>query len=521
MARQNPKATARRSVQDRPDATVNEEGGLAFAMQPKMELYTRVATALVGEPKFYDATAQGDDEIRRLIGVVAKEDPQFVLDLAVYARRELYLRTIPLVLLVEACRYPETRTFVRSTVPKVVTRADQLTELVATWKKAFGDIGNHAKAGMMSNALKRGLADAFDNFGAYGFAKYDRDGEVKLRDVLRITHPKPKMPERAALYKQVLERTLTPPYTWEVTISTKGSTKENWEAAIPNMGYMALLRNLRNFIQKGVDLTPVLKVLTDPEAVRKSKQFPFRFFSAYREIQSVTQSAEVLDALETAMRLSVVNVPRLAGTTFLSSDNSHSMDANVSAKSSVSMKDVANVLQALSTHICDKAITSVFAEDFAVVPTMKSGSLLQAVERYRATDVGMATNAFLAIDYLTENGISVDRIVIFSDMQCYDSEVTSRFASMYSSVGARGNSLAESYHRYVSKIGKTPYLYSIDLAGYGTAQFPEGGVCMLAGWSDRVLGFFDAYEKTKDPGVVFEAIRKAGERSYKKDADED
>lgn len=511
MARQNPKATAKRSLEGRADATTNVEGGLAFKMEPKLELYTRVATALVGEPKFYDPESKGDDEIRRLIGEVAKTDPRFVIDLAIYARHELYLRTIPLVVLVEACRYPETRAFVRKAVKRIVTRADQITELVAAWRKAFGDIGNHAKKGMMSNPLRRGIADAFGNFTAYDLAKYDRDGEVKLRDVLRIAHPKPKNVEQAALWKQALDRRLTPPETWEVVISTKGSSKEAWESVLPKMGYMALLRNLRNFLDKDIgNLDEALKVLADPERVRRSKQFPFRFFSAYREISghSNPKTTDVLDALEEALRASVVNVPHLPGTTFLSADNSGSMEAAISEKSKVQRNDVANVMQALAAHICDRAITSVFAESFAVVPTMKTGSLLDAVEKFKRTHVGMATNAYLAIDHLREKKIPVDRIVIFSDMQCYDTEA--RHPWSYRVGGER--SLALAYREYVAAIGKTPYLYSIDLAGYGTAQFPPGTkVCMLAGWSDRILSFMDAFEKASNPEVVFEAIKKAGD----------
>jgi len=517
MARQNPKATIRGALENRGDATTNLEGGLAFQMEPKLELYTRVATALVGEPKFYDPESEGDDEIKRLIGVVAKQDPQFVLDLAVYARHSLYLRTIPIVLLVEACKYPETRAFVRQAVPKIVTRSDQLTEVVAYWKKVFGDIGNAAKKGMLSNPLKRGLADAFDRFNAYSLAKYDRDGEVKLRDVLRIVHPKPKSPEQAALWKQVLERTLTPPDTWEVVISGKGSTKENWESVIPKMGYMALLRNLRNFLDKDVYLGDVLARICTPAEVKKSKQFPYRFFSAYREIEQHNSDNKtvILDALEGAMRLSVQNVPRLAGTTFISADNSGSMGAPVSEKSKVSRADVANVLQALASSICDDAITSVFGQTFATVTTMKTGSLLQAVETYKRTDVGHSTNAFLAIDYLTNKGISVDRIIIFSDMQCYDS---GNRASLGSLPFEYGGSLAASFRKYCSKIGKTPYLYSVDLAGYGTSQFPPGGkVCLLAGWSDRVFEFFHAFESTGNPDVVFGAIRQAGQFKSSKD----
>ena len=58
---------------------------------------------------------------------------------------------------------------------------------------------------------------------------------------------------------------------------------------------MAMLRNLRNMIQAGIGAKYhawVIKKLTDEGAVTHSKQFPFRFFSAY---EVLTQMEEKLD----------------------------------------------------------------------------------------------------------------------------------------------------------------------------------------------------------------------------------
>ena len=64
-----------------------------------------------------------------------------------------------------------------------------------------------------------------------------------------------------------------------------GNRKEVWEAIRPHMGYMAMLRNLRNFINAGVAMGPVLERLSDPEQVRRSKQLPFRFYTAWRDAE--------------------------------------------------------------------------------------------------------------------------------------------------------------------------------------------------------------------------------------------
>lgn len=110
---------------------------------------------------------------------------------------------------------------------------------------------------------------------------------MKFRDVLRITHPNPKSKEVEELFRKILNDTLEIPYTWETELSSRGDTKEVWDELIASgrVGYMSLLRNLRNIIKSGADITPVLAVLSDSIQVKKSKQLPFRFFSAYRMLE--------------------------------------------------------------------------------------------------------------------------------------------------------------------------------------------------------------------------------------------
>ena len=86
---------------------------------------------------------------------------------------------------------------------------------------------------------------------------------------------------------------LATPETWETQISMKGNKASVWEQLIDNkkLPYMAMLRNLRNMIKTGISEKHhqfIIKKLQDEGAVIHSKQFPFRFFTAY----------EVLDELE-------------------------------------------------------------------------------------------------------------------------------------------------------------------------------------------------------------------------------
>lgn len=99
-----------------------------------------------------------------------------VYNIALEARLMQKLRHTPLFIAVEMCKYPEHKLFVADLLPKIITRADMLTDFLALyWKDGKKPICNQAK---------KGLSAAFHNFNEYKLAKYDRDAAIKLRDVM-------------------------------------------------------------------------------------------------------------------------------------------------------------------------------------------------------------------------------------------------------------------------------------------------------------------------------------------------
>ena len=255
--------------------TENRSGHAAYSMSKKEQLMTAVVTTMFGEEKYYGST---DDETVRLASELCEKQPEFVSNLACFAREVFNMRSVSHVLTVVIAR--EASEFTVQTIRSVVKRPDDITEIMACYKSMYGK--------PFPNALKRGMAEAIQNFDEYQFAKYNGGcKDVKFRDVLRITHPNPKSKEVEELFGKILNDTLETPYTWETELSARGNTKEVWDELIASgrVGYMALLRNLRNIIKSGTDIAPVLAVISDPIQVNKSKQLPFRFFSAYRTLE--------------------------------------------------------------------------------------------------------------------------------------------------------------------------------------------------------------------------------------------
>lgn len=488
----------------------NHEGAQAWSMRPELELYAAVVTATLSD-KFYEGN---DERVKRIQGLIERVSPEFVAKLAIYAREKMYLRSIPLVLTVELAKRHQGDDLVRKLVACVIQRADEITELLACYQAANQRTGVK-KLGKLSKQLQKGLAEAFNKFDEYQFAKYNRAAEVKLRDALFLVHPKAKDESQQALFDKIAQDSLATAYTWESELSKAGQgTFEDaedkalakagtWQELIDSgrLGYMALLRNLRNLLEAPVGdahLQKVVAQLTDPAAVRKSKQYPFRFLSAYRELQAVghPMTPQVLEALERAVLASVDN---LAGfdertTVFISCDVSGSMYSTISPKSTVSMYDIGLVLGMLLQAKCARVTTSIFGDSHKVIQ-LPRGQVLSNAFTLRSMEgkVGYATNGWKVIDHLVSTRTVVDKVMLFTDCQLYNTN---------------GNATIASLWKTYRKLAPKAKLYLFDLQGYGHAplRLQEDNVFLIAGWSDKVFEILAAIERGEDALSAVEAI---------------
>ena len=489
---------------------LNHEGSRAFRMTPEMELYTAAVTSALSG-KFYESPKEFVGRISTLVG---KVDPMFVAQLAVYTRTVMNLRSIPLLLLVELAKVHSGDDIVSRAVGKTVLRADEITELLACyqWRNPASGI---KKLGKLSRQIQNGLKEAFNRFDEYQFAKYDRkDAEVKLKDALFLVHPKAKDAAQQVLFDKIVAGTLQTPYTWETQLSAlgqqqfetpeakKAAVKALWEELLDSgkLGYMALLRNLRNILQAEVSPEHVERMcerLADTEQVAKSKQLPFRFLSAYREIMNVVSphTGIILDALEKAALASVANIQGFDINThvLLASDLSGSMFVPVSPKSSIENADIGVLLSSMLRSKCKSVIAGAFGDRWMVVNAPIKPILANTCDlRKSANVVGCSTNGYKVIDWLMENNICVDKVMFFTDCQMWDSEHRRGWFRSEKYV-------SDSWHKYKAKYPEAK-LYLFDLAGYGQApiNLVEPDVYLIAGWSEKVFDVMSAIDRGED-----------------------
>jgi hypothetical protein len=275
------------------------------------------------------------------------------------------------------------------------------------------------------------------------------------------------------MWKQLLDGTLPTPLTWESELSANGNNKETWEKLIDSgkVGYMAMLRNLRNIVNAGPDnVGKVWETIADPERVRKSRQLPFRFLSAYKSLPAAVGSKS-LDALEDAVEASCANIPHLPGRTVIAVDISGSMSCNVSAKSDVRCYEVGMMLGLIANKICDDAIFYEFNGDIKKCSiSHRQGILYACVHEAKACG---GTDMRLPLSEMLKEKIKADRLIIISDNECNYGQRTVQH-------------LADQYRR---EINPDLWVHAIDLQGYGTQQFCGPKTNIIAGWSEKVFDF--------------------------------
>jgi hypothetical protein len=457
--------------------TTNKGGHVAYSMPNKSKLITQVLTSFFNEKKFYGDNSK---EMQETIKAVIDKEPQFVSNLAVFARRVFNMRSVSHVLTAYLAHETSGKPYVRRTVEGVTLRGDDLTEIMAFYLATFGK--------PIPNSLRRAIADKLVSFDEYTLAKYKGDNKaVKMRDLICLCRPTPKDETQSEIFKKCLENRLETPLTWESELSANGNTAETWEKLINSgkVGYMALLRNLRNIIKANPsNIQQVYDIIQDPERVRKSKQLPFRFYSAYKAVSDIAGS-KVFDILENALESSVENMSKLPGTTVIAVDTSGSMSSFVSAKSEIRCCEIGMMLGLLANRICENSIFYTFNNDIEKQSLSKRTGIL-----YAATHISRAcggTNMFLPFQKMIDDKVKTDRIIIISDNECNANPSWYRNRTV--------QSIADEYRRIS---GNDIWVHGIDLQGYGTQQFHGKKTNIIAGWSEEVLDFILLAEQGED-----------------------
>lgn len=514
--------------------TTNYEGGEAFVSDtPEMLLYVATTATLI-ESQFYRDETDQLDVLRVSLERAADKSPEFAVKMAAYARDQMYLRDAPQVMLVDLAHHPKAKRFVRAYAPLVIQRADEPATILGVWNRLYPNESTLPKP------LKKGINDALENFDAYHFAKHDTDRrEFNLRDVFNLTHPKASSPERQAIHDRLMwghlddhpdVDPLPAPMTWEVIKSDAGQhddldDADAWNIALPYMGMFARIRNVRNMLQAGLTGEEIVGTEMvgdefDPTApdgrgetfvisedgmtvdeVRRRKLYPFRFYQAYKAMQDAdVYDRTVATFLSDAIDGAAAELPDRLERTFVAVDLSGSMSHPVSRNSSVSYKEIGALFGAALAR--KGAMVGAYGSEYAPVRVHHDTPTLQTARAILSTDVGGSTNAWKAIRHIREGAPLLDRVVLITDEQSYDSH--------RGPWGRESATVRDEWRAFLNETDHPPRLYVLDLAGYPTLAFPQGEAFYVGGWSERVLDFIGYAERPEAAVDDVEAMTPPG-----------
>lgn len=426
------------------------EGAPGYARDPKSELFLLAVTNMVSEDAFYESGSDRDKRFRDLVQKVAAEDVEWMKGFLRWLRESANMRSASVVGALEAAAVlvKAGTPGARQLIDSVLVRADEPGEALAYWLNSYGR--------RIPQPVKRGIADAAERlYNEFNVLKYDTASHaVRFADVLDLTHPKAATAAQGELYQFVLgrrhgremvvndglpmiqlngairaqvnlgnaasllepERLRAAGMTWEDALSLAGprvDKKDLWEAVIPSMGYMAQLRNLRNFDQAGVSKEMADRVaarLADPREVAKSRQFPFRFLSAYK----ATSSLRWGKALEEAVNASLANIPELPGRTLVLVDCSGSMWAPMSGRSELQRWEAGALFgSAVALRNHGRVNLVRFGESSEEIVVPKGHALLSMVNTQHFPNMGGTYTSRAVARHFTGQ----DRVIVLTDEQ--------------------------------------------------------------------------------------------------------
>ncbi len=489
------------------------EDGRGHAPTLETELFLMAATYFAGEDTFYERAEDREDRVVDLVHRVVATNPDFVARLAPYLRDELKIRSASIVLAAEYVAAGGERG--RPVIASVLRRGDEPAELIGYWHS------RHSRR--LPMAVKRGVADgAVRLYNERAALRYDGVGRgIRMADVIELTHPKPRDAAQSALFAWLLDHrhrddAVADPEVLPILAAAEelasvpvdarravlaergpgalaeagvswerlsgwlpgGMDAEAWESVIPTMGVMALIRNLRNFDERGIGPAAVKTVLariTDADEVAKARLFPYQVWAAYKH----APSDDWKRALGTSLELTTQNIPAL-DRTLVVIDMSGSMQAPVSNRSTMTRVEVASVMGAVTARRSADADVVIFGHTNRAVRFRKGASVLGRVD-HLAKMVGVVGHSTFGHQAIARHfdPRKHDRVVLFTDDQMRDAGRVD--------------------------LSGVPLIYTVDLAGYRPRSTPAGarGRYTLAGFSDATFRLLHTLEAGRDADWPF------------------
>ncbi|WP_022982937.1 TROVE domain-containing protein [Ideonella sp. B508-1] len=424
-----------------PAATArNAQLAPAYAFGSRHQLAQLAATGCLSRT-FY---AQAEDQLDQVLALAQQLEPAFVAKTAIYARQSGHMKDMPALL--AASLAVRDVALLAQVFNRVVDNGKMLRNFVqilrsgAVGRKSLGSRPKKLVQHWLMTATEKQLLNA-----AVG-------NTPSLADVVKMVHPKPAEAWRAAWFAWLIGRSFDeaalPPIT-QTFERFKRATARGEDAELPDVPFQMLTalpltsaqwaqvarqgswqmvrQNLNTFTRQGVFELPglaeaVAAKLSDAQAVARARVMPYQLLSAFKAAGEAVP-AQVRDALQDAMELSLVNVPALAGRVVVCPDVSGSMGSAVtghrgSATSSVRCIDVAALVAAAVLRRNPQARVLPFEQDVVKLSLNPRDSVMTNAQAL-AKIGGGGTSCSAPLAWLNREGAAVDLVILVSDNESW------------------------------------------------------------------------------------------------------
>ena len=532
--------TKKESVKPTVKNFMNED---AFLLKSKEEFVSSIMTTFLSkEGSYYESS---NEEVKRILSLLDKIDPLFACKAAIYARENGNMRSISHLLGAALAKYISGQEYAKRFYNKLIVRADDMSEIVSAYANLNGMELNDLKK--IPNSIKKGFKEALERLDAYQIDKYKmQNREVSLIDLVRLFHPKGNQKNAEAYKRLVNGESLADLYESKVLEkemtkagqTTKDATQEEKMEAkreaitavldnVKGMPVMNLLRNLRNILLYAPDkVNDACEQLTIEKKILNSRLLPFRFATAYAEIEKVMyadtktrpttsivfESEEskqqvsvskfnelkknLLDAIEAAIEIACQNIPVLDGNCAILVDDSGSMrgdaggHSRVSAFSKTNSSMIAHLFASMMAWRQHDVYVGLFGDRLIQVPYKRNVKLLDFnKESYEiggrcggATEAGIYT----FLENVVKERKKIDNIIVFSDCQIgRGGPFTAWYGHTY---GERSDHFHELFKEF-RKINPNANFIVVNIRqSGGTSVFDKSQrILNIAGWSDKIF----------------------------------
>jgi 60 kDa SS-A/Ro ribonucleoprotein len=471
------------------------------------ELYKALFSASL-TPSFYQPDGGSLPIPRECQELICQNETAFLGKLAIYLRESLHKKALSFIVSAELASLYGDSEWISHLIDRLLPQAGEIPE----WLEYYAQATREKAGPKPGREVLKGLSMAFNRLDEYQFTRCTREEQLKLKKALGLVRPKGRDKAQRILFGKIAKDRLPARTTWQQEWKAvqqqpydnhelqQAALRDKWKEGISSfrMGYAALLDHLPRILTAGVSgkvLKLAAEYLGNVYAVADSRLSPYRFPAIYRKLQVIDQGGAplLMEALEQAVRHSARN---LAGfeensCTVIAMDVSNSMRHPIHEGDPLQRFDIAPLLAMLLKSSRRQVITGIIGNTWKPIdfPTQRILAEMDSFHR-REGEVGYAINAHLVIQDLLRKGLIVDKVMIFTDCNLWESRVFHQPA---------GTDLSRIWKLY-RQMAPAAKLYLFNLAGYGNKPLEVGkdGVFLVSGWNERIFGVLKAVEKEGD-----------------------